>query len=254
MSGLSAGRATGRSSRTTRSARRSGWWTRAVRRSRSGDGPEASRLSIRAPSTSEIATTGIVIGGVPATVGLNRPATLLYRTTAAAPACWALSALSWNGQVPRRISAAVPPRSAAIGAHASSGDVTVPVRVIGRDPDVGGCGDAAAVPYPMGASSGEMVNELSETWCCRRTRRRSRWRRGPGRRRSRRRWHRCCRSRRRRPCRVDQQVGGGRGRVLRPLEGRADRHVEHVHPSASAISIAAIITSAVVEPSQPNTL
>ena len=40
-------------------------------------GPAARRLLISTPSVSEIATVGIVIGGVPATVGLKRPAALL---------------------------------------------------------------------------------------------------------------------------------------------------------------------------------
>ena len=49
-------------------------------------GPLASRLSISAPLAAVIATTGIVIGGVPATVGEMKPAALLYSTTPAAPA------------------------------------------------------------------------------------------------------------------------------------------------------------------------
>ena len=40
-------------------------------------GPAAIRASRIAPSAALIATTGIVIGGEPATVGLNAPATLL---------------------------------------------------------------------------------------------------------------------------------------------------------------------------------
>ena len=40
-------------------------------------GPAAMRPSITAPSAAVIATTGIVIGGEPATVGLSAPATLL---------------------------------------------------------------------------------------------------------------------------------------------------------------------------------
>ena len=41
------------------------------------DGPAAILPSISTPSVSEMATTGIVIGVAPATVGLNRPGTLL---------------------------------------------------------------------------------------------------------------------------------------------------------------------------------
>src|SRR6478672_1166114 len=44
------------------------------------------------PLASVSATTGMVIGGVPATVGLMKPATLLYSTTAVAPPAWAFAA------------------------------------------------------------------------------------------------------------------------------------------------------------------
>src|SRR6185436_6476812 len=62
-------------------------------------GPPASRLSINTPSVTDTATTGIVIAGVPATVGLTRPGALLYSTTAAAPAFIAFEALMKNEQV-----------------------------------------------------------------------------------------------------------------------------------------------------------
>ena len=55
-------------------------------------GPPARRESIRTPFTSVIATTGIVIAGVPVTVGEMNPGTLLYSTTLAAPALCALNA------------------------------------------------------------------------------------------------------------------------------------------------------------------
>jgi hypothetical protein len=55
-------------------------------------GPVARRPSINTPSVSEIITTGIVIAGVPSTLPEKRPVTLLYRTTAMAPAFCALSA------------------------------------------------------------------------------------------------------------------------------------------------------------------
>src|SRR4030067_3749479 len=49
-------------------------------------GPAASRSLMSTPSVSEIATTGIVVAGGPATVGLKRPPTLLESTTADAAA------------------------------------------------------------------------------------------------------------------------------------------------------------------------
>jgi hypothetical protein len=57
-------------------------------------GPKVMALLMATPSTSETATTGIVMAGVPATVGLKRPAELLYSTTAAAPASRAFLAFS----------------------------------------------------------------------------------------------------------------------------------------------------------------
>ena len=57
-------------------------------------GPLARRPSIRTPLAALMLTTGIVMGGVPATVGEMKPGTLLYRTTPAAPAVCALNAFS----------------------------------------------------------------------------------------------------------------------------------------------------------------
>jgi hypothetical protein len=48
--------------------------------------PEASRPSMSVPRAAVTATTGMVIGGVPATVAARKPATLLYSTTPTAPA------------------------------------------------------------------------------------------------------------------------------------------------------------------------
>src|SRR5262249_54731922 len=56
--------------------------------------PLASRASINAPRAAVTATTGIVIGGIPATVGEMNPATLLYSTTPIAPADCALNDFS----------------------------------------------------------------------------------------------------------------------------------------------------------------
>ena len=57
-------------------------------------GPTASRAAINSPSVPVTATTGIVIAVGPATVGFSGAATLLYSTTADAPAPWALVAFS----------------------------------------------------------------------------------------------------------------------------------------------------------------
>src|SRR5437660_925612 len=67
-------------------------------------GPPAMRPLIAAPAVLLMLTTGMVIGGLPATVGLTMPATLLYSTTPAAPACCALVAFTKKPHVPRRMS------------------------------------------------------------------------------------------------------------------------------------------------------
>src|SRR5205823_678450 len=101
--------------------------------------------SMIAPESAVTATTGIVMAGVPATVGVMNPGWLLYKMTAAAPAFWAFNDLMKNGQRPRRIKTALPVRvPGAIGKHASSGVEVVPVLVIGKLPEVGGGGAPVA--------------------------------------------------------------------------------------------------------------
>src|SRR5512146_1977672 len=52
--------------------------------------PAAISASSAAPSAAVMPTTGMVIAGEPATVAFRKPAPLLYRTTAEAPATCAL--------------------------------------------------------------------------------------------------------------------------------------------------------------------
>src|SRR2546428_2112155 len=110
--------------------------------------PAAIRVLRSAPSASDVETTGIVIGVAPATVALKNPifaGALLYRTTPAAPAFCALSALLKNPQVPRRMSTTLPARlPLGSGVHASATEVVVPVRARGKDPDVGAAAAAVA--------------------------------------------------------------------------------------------------------------
>src|SRR5438477_1245857 len=105
--------------------------------------PPAIRPLINAPSVLEIETTGrperSPAGSVPTTVPANLPAELLYIITAAAPAFIALTAFVLNVHVPRRIRTALPVKLPAVSAeHASFVVVVVPVRAIGRLPEIGG--------------------------------------------------------------------------------------------------------------------
>src|SRR3989442_4730594 len=110
--------------------------------------PAAIRESSSAPSASDVATTGIVMGVTPATVGLKNPTfpgALLYRMTPAAPAFCALSALLKKPHVPRRMSTTFPARlPPGCARHASAREAVVPVRASGKVPEVGAAGDAVA--------------------------------------------------------------------------------------------------------------
>ncbi|KFD43371.1 hypothetical protein IU11_11980 [Cellulosimicrobium sp. MM] len=73
-----------------------------------GSAPPAIAARICWPAACVMPTVGTQASFSAPRVGLSAPSVLLYRITAAAPACAAYSALSANGHEPRLISATAP--------------------------------------------------------------------------------------------------------------------------------------------------